>query len=187
MTIHSTSIDGLLVIEPDVFTDERGYFFEPFNKARFAKLTGVRAAFVQDNESSSNAGTLRGLHFQLPPNEQGKLVRVVSGAVLDVAVDLRVGSPHFGQHASIVLSAANKLQLWIPPGFAHGFLALDDNSVVSYKCSGYYNRDSERCLRWNDPDLGIDWGVDKPLLSEKDANSPLFREFDSPFIYSDEP
>ncbi|MGF1566311.1 MAG: dTDP-4-dehydrorhamnose 3,5-epimerase [Flavobacteriales bacterium] len=187
MTIHSTAIDGLLVIEPSVYTDDRGYFFEHYNKKAFRKMTGVAANFVQDNESSSMAGTIRGLHFQVPPFEMGKLIRVVNGSVLDVAVDLRVGSPTFGRHASVVLSAQNKRQMWVPPGFAHGFLALEDDSIVSYKCSTYYNRDSERCLRWNDPDLGIDWGVDKPLLSEKDANSPLFREFDSPFIYSDEP
>lgn len=183
MIVHSTAIDGVLVLEPEVYTDERGYFFEPFNAKRFASLTGVRVGFVQDNESQSNAGTLRGLHFQRPPYEQGKLVRVVHGAVLDVAVDLRVGSPTFGQHASVVLSAANRLQLWIPPGFAHGFLALENASIVSYKCSGYYNREAELGLRWDDPDLGIDWGVEQPLLSAKDAAAPLFAEFDSPFDY----
>lgn len=187
MIVHSTAIDGPLVIEPEVYADERGYFFEPFNKARFLKLTGIRTGFVQDNESSSAAGTLRGLHFQIPPFEQGKLVRVVTGAVLDVAVDLRKGSPHFGRHISVVLSGSNKLQLWIPPGFAHGFLALEDHSVVSYKCSGYYHREAERCIRWNDPDLGIDWGVDEPLLSAKDTAAPLFRDFSSPFNYSSEP
>lgn len=187
MIIHSTTIDGLLVIEPEVYTDERGYFFEPFNKARFRKLTGIRTGFVQDNESSSDAGTLRGLHFQSPPFEQGKLVRVVNGAILDVAVDLRKGSPHFGRHISVVLSGKNKLQLWIPPGFAHGFLALEDHSVVSYKCSGYYNREGECSIRWNDPDLGIDWGIDDPLLSAKDAIAPFFSDFASPFNYLSEP
>ncbi len=187
MIVHSTAIDGLLIIEHDVYSDDRGYFFEPFNAKRFAKTTGVRVNFVQDNESQSDAGTLRGLHFQVPPFEQGKLVRAISGAVLDVAVDLRVGSPTFGQHASIVLSGANKLQLWIPPGFAHGFLALENRSVVGYKCSGYYNREAERSLRWEDPDLGIDWGVENPLLSAKDAAAPMFRDFSSPFLYPDEP
>lgn len=183
MIIHSTAIDGLLVIEPYVYTDARGYFFEHFNKLTFKEMTGLVIDFVQDNESSSMAGTLRGLHFQVPPFAMGKLIRVVNGSVLDVAVDLRVGSPTFGQHASAVLSAENKLQMWVPPGFAHGFLALEDHSIVSYKCTTYFNRESERALRWDDEDLGIDWGINSPLLSEKDANAQLFRDFESPFHY----
>lgn len=184
MTIHSTPIEGLLIIEPDVFSDERGFFMESFNINRFEKHTGIQPDFVQDNESGSVKHTLRGLHFQVPPHVQGKLVRVSHGAALDVAVDLRRGSPTFGQHHSVMLSASNKLQYWIPPGFAHGFLTLADNTLFTYKCTGYYEKTSEWALRWDDPELGIDWGIDNPLLSSKDREAPLFADFESPFEYS---
>lgn len=183
MTVHSTPIEGLLLIEPSVFRDERGYFFECFNAQRFQEATGLEVNFVQDNESCSGANTLRGLHFQVPPADQGKLVRVTRGVALDVAVDLRKGSPTFGQHHSVLLSAANKLQFWVPPGFAHGFLTLEDDTIFSYKCSGYYNKEAERSLKWDDPDLGIDWGIDSPVVSEKDASAGAFAAFDSPFTY----
>jgi dTDP-4-dehydrorhamnose 3,5-epimerase len=186
MTIHSTPIDGLLIIEPSVFRDDRGYFFESFNAESFKEATGLDTAFVQDNESGSAAHTLRGLHFQVPPAEQGKLVRVTKGAALDVAVDLRKGSPTFGQHHSVLLSAANKVQFWIPPGFAHGFLTLEDDTIFSYKCTGFYNKDAERTLKWDDPDLGIDWGVEEPIVSAKDAAAGAFNDFESPFIYHED-
>lgn len=183
MIVSSTAISGLLVIEPTVFKDERGYFFEPFNEARFKAETGVKVKFVQDNESMSLNNALRGLHFQAPPFAQAKLVRVVKGAALDIAVDLRVGSPTFGQHASIVLSDENKLQFFIPEGFAHGFLVLEPDTVFSYKCSAPYNKESEMALRWNDADLGIQWGIETPVLSEKDAAAPYFKDFNSPFLF----
>lgn len=187
MTLRTTPLDGLLLIEPSVFTDDRGYFFEPFNAARFQSLTGLKVEFVQDNESMSHRHTLRGLHFQVPPAEQGKLVRVTRGAVLDVAVDLRNGSPTFGQHYAVELNEVNKLQLWIPPGFAHGLLTLDDQTIFSYKCTGYYSKENDRALKWNDPDLGIDWGVNDILISEKDRNAPYFNTFVTPFEYQGEP
>lgn len=181
MIIHSTPIEGLLIVEPDVFSDDRGYFMESFNARRFEEHTGIALQFVQDNESGSVKHTLRGLHFQAPPYEQGKLVRISKGAALDVAVDIRKESPTFGQHHSVVLSADNKLQFWIPPGFAHGFLTLEDDTVFTYKCTGYYHKGSEYALRWNDPDLGIDWGIEDPILSPKDSEAPLFATFESPF------
>lgn len=183
MTVNSTSIDGVLVIEPKVFYDERGHFLETFNARDFLQATGVEAVFVQDNESKSNEGTLRGLHFQVPPYDQGKLVRVSQGAVLDVVVDVRKGSPTFGRHLSVLLSAKNQLQLWVPSGFAHGFLAIEDHSVVNYKCTAHYHHEAERCLHWNDQDLGIDWGIDAPLVSEKDAAGTFFADIDTPFEF----
>jgi dTDP-4-dehydrorhamnose 3,5-epimerase len=184
MKVHSLPIDGLLLIEPEVYRDNRGYFYESFNAKRFNALTGLQVDFVQDNESASAEGVLRGLHFQLPPFEQGKLVRVVKGSVLDVAVDLRLGSPTFGQHASAVLSAENKLQFWIPPGFAHGFLALDEGATLAYKCTGYYHQPAERVLRFDDEDLGIVWGADAPTLSEKDAEGLCLADCGSFFKYA---
>ena len=180
MQIIETKIKDLLVIKPDVFTDERGYFFETYNKERFAQH-GLDMVFVQDNESQSTRGVLRGLHFQKPPFTQGKLVRVVKGAVMDVAVDLRKGSPTYGQWVSVVLTEDNKFMYWIPEGFAHGFVCLEDQSVFTYKCTNVYNMASEGSIRWDDPDLNIDWGIDKPILSEKDKVSPLFKDFVTPF------
>ena len=181
MKVRSVSIEGLLIIEPRVFEDDRGYFMEPFNERTFKEATGLSVDFVQDNESGSVDNTLRGLHFQVPPAQQGKLVRASRGAVLDVAVDLRVDSPTFGQHKAVVLSAENKLQFWIPPGFAHGFLTLEENTIFNYKCTGFYSQENEVSLRWDDPDLGIDWGIENPVISEKDRNAPLWSSFDSPF------
>ena len=180
MKIIKTKIAGLVLVQPDVFTDERGYFFESFQKNKFMDL-GIDADFVQDNESMSMKGVLRGLHFQVPPYAQGKLVRVVSGSVLDVAVDLRKSSGTYGKWESVVLSAENKLMLWIPEGFAHGFLVLEDHTIFQYKCTNYYNRESERGIIWNDSDLKIDWGHSNPLVSEKDLKGLLFRDFNSPF------
>ena len=180
MQIEKNHIEGLLVIKPDVFEDQRGYFFESYNEEKFRRL-GIDVKFVQDNESKSGKGVLRGLHFQVPPYEQGKLVRVVKGAVLDVAVDLRRSSPTYGQWASIQLSEKNKWMYWIPAGFAHGFLTLEEETVFFYKCTQVYNKESERGIFWNDPDLGIKWGTDQPLVSEKDKSAGRFREFVSPF------
>lgn len=180
MEIVKTSIEGLLIIKPDVFKDERGYFFESYNKEHFLKH-GLDMTFVQDNESKSGKGVLRGLHFQKPPYAQGKLVRVVKGSVLDVAVDIREGSPTYGKWEATVLSEENKEMFWIPEGFAHGFVTLEENTVFTYKCTNVYNKESEGSLRWNDPDINIDWNIDNPILSEKDKISPLFKEFETPF------
>ena len=181
MELIKTSIDGLLIIKPDVFKDDRGYFFESYNKERFAKA-GLNMDFVQDNESKSCKGVLRGLHFQKPPFAQGKLVRVIKGSVMDVAVDLRKDSPTYGKWESVVLTEDNKLQFWIPEGFAHGFVALEDNTIFNYKCTNVYNKESEGSILWNDPDININWNIDNPILSEKDKISPLFKNFESPFI-----
>jgi len=181
MEIVKTEIQDLLIIKPRVFEDDRGYFFESYNHQGFINQ-GIAATFVQDNESRSMKNVLRGLHFQKPPYSQGKLVRVMRGSVLDVAVDLRRYSPTYGKWASIVLSDKNKWMYWIPEGFAHGFLTLEDNTVFFYKCTNVYNRESEGSIRWNDPTLNIDWGnVENPILSDKDKVSPLFADFESPF------
>jgi len=173
MEIEKLSIPELILIKPQVFADERGYFFESFNEEKFAQKSGVGVKFVQDNESLSNCGVLRGLHFQNPPYAQGKLVRVIRGSVQDVAVDIRRNSPTFGQHFSVILSGENKYQLYIPEGFAHGFLVLEDHTIFSYKCTNFYHRESERSLKWNDPDLHIAWGINAPVLSEKDRNTAV--------------
>lgn len=180
MDIIETKIKDLVIIKPDVFIDERGYFFESYNKERFLEH-GLDMTFVQDNESQSTKGVLRGLHFQKPPYAQGKLVRVVKGAVMDVAVDLRKDSPTYGQWESVVLTESNKFMYWIPEGFAHGFVCLEDQSVFTYKCTNVYNKASEGSLRWNDPDLNIQWNIDHPILSEKDKVSPMFKDFITPF------
>ncbi|HKK38914.1 MAG TPA: dTDP-4-dehydrorhamnose 3,5-epimerase [Cryomorphaceae bacterium] len=172
MKIIRNHISGLLTIEPDVFEDERGYFMESFNQTSFLEATGVHVDFVQDNESMSNKGVLRGLHFQVPPDAQDKLVRVVRGSVIDVAVDLRQDSPTFGEYAKVILSAKNKRQFFVPKGFAHGFVVLEDQTIFSYKCSAFYNRDSERSLKWNDPEIGIEWELEHPILSTKDEKTP---------------
>ena len=175
MEIVKTGIPDVLIIKPRVYNDDRGYFFEAYNKSEFA-AAGIETDFLQDNESRSMKGVLRGLHFQKPPFAQGKLVRVVSGAVLDVAVDLRRNSPWFGKWVSVELTEQNKWMCWIPAGFAHGFLSLKDNTVFIYKCTNVYNAASEGSLRWNDPDLNIGWGNAHPILSPKDQAAPLFRE-----------
>lgn len=181
MEIITTKIPDLLIIKPTVFKDDRGYFFESYNKEFFLSK-GIDQNFVQDNESKSNKGVLRGLHFQRPPFSQGKLVRVVKGAVLDVAVDLRKSSPTYGQWESIELTEENKFMYWIPAGFAHGFITLEDNTVFFYKCTNVYNKSSEGSILWNDPDLNIDWGaINQPILSDKDKVGPFFKDFISPF------
>jgi len=180
MKLIRTQLDGLFIIDPDVFRDDRGYFFESYNREKFLNL-GLDLTFVQDNESKSGKGVLRGLHFQVPPYQQGKLVRVMKGAVLDVAVDLRKNSPTFGKWEGVELSGQNQRMYWIPPGFAHGFLTLEDDTVFFYKCTAVYNKESERSLAWNDPDLNIHWGINDPVLSERDKQSPLFSSFNTPF------
>lgn len=180
MEIIKTNIPDLYIVKPSVFEDHRGYFFESYNKEVFLR-NGIDQNFVQDNESKSQKNVLRGLHFQSPPFAQGKLVRVIRGAVLDVAVDIRKSSPTYGQWASIELTQDNKWMYWIPPGFAHGFVTLEDNTTFFYKCTNVYNKASEGSLRWNDPDLNIDWRINDPILSEKDMVSPLFKDFKSTF------
>lgn len=183
MEVIKTAIEGVFIIEPRVFGDARGYFFESFNAREFAEKTGVHVNFVQDNESMSHYGVLRGLHFQQPPYTQAKLVRVVKGSVLDVAVDIRKNSPTYGQYVSIELTGENHLQFFVPKGFAHGFSVLSDEVVFQYKCDEFYAPQSEGALAWDDPDLAIDWRIpaDKVLLSEKDRHHPNFRDFVTPF------
>ena len=179
MKLTETYIPGLLVIEPDVFHDSRGCFFESFSERKFEELTGLKVDFVQDNESHSAYGTVRGLHFQTGDHAQAKLVRVVSGRVLDVAVDLREGSPTFGRHFSIELSGENHLQMFIPKGFAHGFSVLSETAVFQYKCDAYYAPQSEDALIWNDSDLAIDWKIpaEDALVSDKDRRNKTFKQY----------
>lgn len=174
MKVEKLDLPEVLLLKPHVFEDQRGYFFESFNREVFKATTGIDVGFVQDNESQSSGGVLRGLHFQLPPHAQGKLVRVVRGSVYDVAVDIRKNSNTFGQYVGIELSETNKYQLYIPPGFAHGFCVRDEATIFSYKCTAYYNRESERTIRWDDPKINIDWGIKKPLISDKDQNKSVF-------------
>ncbi|MFM6954497.1 MAG: dTDP-4-dehydrorhamnose 3,5-epimerase [Sphingobacteriaceae bacterium] len=183
MEFSQTPISGLYVIKPQVFADERGYFYESYNQEAFEKA-GISANFVQDNQSLSQKGTLRGLHAQAPPFAQGKLVRVIQGDVVDVAVDIRKNSPSYGQHFSIHLSGENKTMLWIPPGFLHGFITLANDTIFSYKVSGgLYNKAAEIGVCYNDSTLAIDWALplNQLLLSEKDNRLPSFTEFSSPF------
>jgi len=181
MKVEKTSIEGVLVFTPTVFGDERGYFFESFNQKDFEQAIGERVTFVQDNQSMSQKGVLRGLHFQNPPYAQGKLVRVLSGSVLDVAVDIRKKSPTYGKHFSIELSPKEQKMVWLPAGIAHGFVALEDDTAFFYKCSNYYNKESEGSVLWNDKDLNIDWKIKNPILSEKDKNAIPFKQFNSQF------
>lgn len=176
-------IPGLILIIPQIFNDSRGYFFESYNDQWLQELN-LDVKFVQDNESCSSKGVVRGLHFQMPPFAQGKLVRVISGKILDVAVDIRVGSPYFGQHIAIELSAENKHLFYIPPGFAHGFAALEDHSIVHYKCTDFYNNAAESCIFYNDHDINIDWKTLNPQVSAKDLNGTAFSSFVSPFVFS---
>jgi dTDP-4-dehydrorhamnose 3,5-epimerase len=182
MKIDRTPFRDLLIIHPQIHGDDRGYFMESFNEARFRVETGLNVTFVQDNESQSKKGVLRGLHFQAPPKSQGKLVRVIKGAVLDVVLDLRKSEPTYGQHFKLVLSAQNKTQLYVPEGFAHGFAVLEDDSLFSYKCTNYYSPEHDRGVRWNDPALNIDWEIENPVLSEKDKSLPLLSTLDNPFF-----
>ena len=183
MQIKTTDIEGLIEITPRVFEDERGYFYESYSKQAFEKI-GLDLDFVQDNQSLSQKGVLRGLHFQNPPYAQGKLVRIVKGAVIDVAVDLRKNSPTYGKFHKVLLTEDNKRLFWIPPGFAHGFLTLEDDTIFSYKVTGVYNKESEGCIKWDDTNLNIDWEIPqdmKPLVSEKDEEGDLFNNFVSRF------
>lgn len=177
MNIIDTSIPDVKIIEPAVFGDERGFFFESFNQQRFEAAVGCAAPFVQDNHSRSAKGVLRGLHYQLAPHAQGKLVRVIAGEVFDVAVDIRPGSASFGQWVGVHLSAANKRQLWVPPGFAHGFVTLSDSAEFLYKTTDYWFKELERSIAWNDPELAIAWPLDgEPQLSAKDGAAPGLRQ-----------
>ena len=184
MDIIKTAIDGVVIIEPRLFKDERGYFFESFSQKEFEEKV-CKTVFVQDNESKSSYGVLRGLHFQKPPFAQSKLVRVVRGAVLDVAVEIRKGSPTFGKHVAVELTAENHRQFFIPRGFAHGFSVLSQEVVFQYKCDNYYAPQSEGALAWDDPDLGIDWRIPAAeiVLSKKDKAHPRLKDADGVFDY----
>jgi dTDP-4-dehydrorhamnose 3,5-epimerase len=176
MKVTPLSIPDVLLIEPQVFGDDRGFFYESFNQNKFEDAVKRKINFVQDNHSKSVKGVLRGLHYQLTPKAQGKLVRVIQGEVFDVAVDLRQSSPTFGKWVSEILTANNKKQLWIPEGFAHGFLTLSDTAEFLYKTTDFYSKDHEQAIIWNDETIGIDWPTDKPSLSDKDLKAVLFKK-----------
>lgn len=182
MKIHECDIEGVVIIEPRIFADDRGYFFEAFSEREFAKQV-CDTHFVQDNEVRSSYGVVRGLHFQLPPHAQSKLVRAAKGRILDVAVDIRQGSPTFGQYVAVELSDENHRQLFVPRGFAHGYSVLSDEAIVEYKCDNYYAPESEGAIAWNDATLAIDWGVpaERVILSEKDKHHPTLAECDKLF------
>ena len=182
MNIIETPIEGLVIIEPKIWKDDRGYFFESYNQETFKKQ-GIALDFVQDNQSYSHKNALRGLHAQAPPYSQGKLVRVIQGKVLDVAVDIRKGSATYGQHFKIELSVENNKMFYVPPGFLHGFVTLENNTIFSYKCTNLYQKEAEVGVIWNDKDLGIDWGINlaEVLVSPKDATLPNFAAIESPF------
>lgn len=185
MNVIKTDIEGVVILEPRLFNDPRGYFFESFSQREFnSRVRTVR--FVQDNESKSSYGVVRGLHFQMPPFTQSKLVRVISGSVLDVAVDIRKGSPTFGRHVAVELTGENHRQFFVPRGFAHGFSVLSPTAVFQYKCDAFYAPQSEGAIAWDDPDLGIDWRVpaEKVLLSDKDRRHPRLKDADFLFDYS---
>ena len=184
MPLITTGIPGLFVFEPKVFEDSRGYFFESYNAQVFEK-EGILTKFVQDNQSSSSYGVIRGLHYQLPPYAQTKLVRTLAGAILDVVVDIRKGSPTFGKSFSVELSAENKKQLYIPAGFAHGFSVLSEQAQILYKCDNFYNKESEGGISYNDPELGIDWRIpaDKVIVSDKDKGLPGLSACKNSFIF----
>ena len=175
--VEQTPLSGLVILKPKVFRDERGWFLESYNEQGFQKAVGTNVHFVQDNESLSQSRVLRGLHFQAAPHAQGKLVRVVQGAVLDVCLDIRPASRTFGQYFKVELSGKEKNMLWIPEGFAHGFRTLEDNTIFSYKCTAPYHPSSERTILWDDPELGIDWGIADPVLSGKDKLGMSFQQF----------
>lgn len=184
MTFQKTTLPGVVLIEPIVFGDERGFFMESYHEGRFAE-NGIDVRFVQDNVSRSSKGTFRGLHYQMDPHAQGKLVRVPVGEVWDVVVDIRKGSPTYGKYEGFTLSEKNKHMLWVPPGFAHGFLVLSDLAEFSYKCSGYYAPQVERSIRWDDPDLAIQWPSlpDRSLISKKDMAGALLKDADNNYIW----
>ena len=180
MQVEKTFIDGLLIIKPDVFEDSRGYFFETFSKNKYKK-TGIDADFVQDNVSKSNKGTIRGLHYQVGEFAQAKICSVLLGSVIDIAVDIRFGSSTFGKYFSIELSDENKSQLWIPAGFAHGFMVKTDDTIFSYKCTAPYHKESERTIIYNDNDLNINWQIDDPIVSDKDLEGISFKSIRKDF------
>lgn len=184
MEVKKTDLDGLYIIEPRIFEDARGYFFESFSQREFNEKIGP-VTFVQDNESKSSYGVMRGLHFQCPPYSQSKLVRCVKGTVLDVAVDIRKGSPTYGQHVAVELTEENHLAVFIPKGFAHGFSVLSETAVFQYKCDEFYHPEADGGICLLDNSLGIDWRIptEKAILSEKDTKHPLLNNFDSPFIF----
>ena len=186
MEVIKTDIEGVVIIEPRIFKDARGYFFESFSAKEFQEKV-CQTTFVQDNESFSSYGVVRGLHFQKPPYTQSKLGRVIKGAVLDVAVDLRKGSPTYGKHVAVELTGENHRQLFIPKGFAHGFSVLSDEVLFQYKCDNFYAPQSEGGIAWNDPALQIDWRIpaDKIILSEKDTKHPLLEDYNTDFVYSE--
>ena len=183
MTVTPTRLKDVLIVEPRLFSDDRGSFTETYNAERYAQA-GIDVAFVQDNLSRSARGTLRGLHFQAPPHGQAKLVSVVEGAVFDVAVDIRVGSPTYGEWVGAELTADNRRQMFVPVGFAHGFAVTSERAVFSYKCSAGYAPEAEGSVAWDDPDLAVRWPVEAPALSAKDAAAPSFADLDSPFSYT---
>ena len=180
MELSTTYISGLLIIKPSVFGDERGHFFESYRQDTL-QAAGIELDFVQDNQSLSGKGILRGLHFQKNPYAQGKLVRVIKGAVLDVVVDIRRNSKTYGQHFSIELNEEDKTMFYVPPGFAHGFVTQQEGTIFAYKCTNYYHKESEGSILWNSSSLGIDWGVSEPIISAKDAEAEDFLSFESPF------
>lgn len=185
INVIQTSIPGVLIIEPKVFGDERGYFMESFNAREFAEKTGIEVTFVQDNESKSHYGVLRGMHFQLPPYTQSKLVRVVKGKVLDVVVDIRKGSPTYGKYEMCELSEGNHRQFYVPKGLAHGFAVMSDEAIFQYKCDAFYHPEAEGAIAWDDPDLNIQWHVpvEDVVLSEKDRHHMRLKDFESPFVF----
>ena len=186
MKLIETALDGVVIIVPSIYGDERGYFYESFNSRDFAKIVGRDVAFVQDNESLSREGVIRGLHYQLPPHAQSKLVRVVRGAILDVVVDIRRGSPTFGRYVAVELSADNHHQLFIPRGFAHGFKVVEGEALLQYKCDNYYAPECEGSIRWDDPTLAIDWQMDptEAVVSARDRGARLLEECDELFDYN---
>ncbi|MBN1632906.1 MAG: dTDP-4-dehydrorhamnose 3,5-epimerase [Ignavibacteria bacterium] len=182
MKIIKTDIDGVLIIEPDVFNDARGFFFESYNDKKYGEA-GLDFNFVQDNISKSAYGTIRGLHYQVGEYAQGKLCQVIKGKVLDVAVDIRFGSPAFGKYVDVELTEENHRQIWIPPGFAHGFSVLSEDAIFMYKCTAVYSKKDERSILFSDTDLNIKWRIDKPIVSEKDLYSKKFKDIEKDFIY----
>jgi dTDP-4-dehydrorhamnose 3,5-epimerase len=181
LIVNKTELEGILLIQPEVFGDDRGYFLESFNMGRYREA-GIEYNFVQDNLSKSKKGTIRGLHYQVGNMAQGKLCYVISGKVLDVAVDIRFGSPTFGKHITHILNSQNKNQIWVPPGFAHGFSVLSDETIFVYKCTQLYSKEHERAILYNDPELGIDWHVKNPIVSGKDLKAKLLKEIEKDFV-----
>ena len=184
MKVRKTKIPGLLIIKPDIYYDERGYFFESFNEKKYQEI-GINQKFVQDNQSKSKKGTIRGLHYQVGKSAQAKLVRVLSGKIIDYAVDIRFGSPTFGEYTEVELSSDNNLQFWIPEGFAHGFCVLEDNTIIFYKCTALYSKKDERGIIYNDTDISIDWKIKNPIVSKKDLNNITFKKIKKDFIYEE--